>query len=427
MSVPQRLRYNFITGTIQSLPAGGTTLTFPSNGALGPITITSGQNYMPLVVNPASYGNSASSEIVWVVSYAGGNTATVMRGQENSTVSGANWPVGTIFTHGTLVNDFGIVNQINNGDFPTPTASGQVLKATASGVFAPVWVSSSVPATAITSGALASGITISGSQVFGDLSSHASISGSVVYGFISATQISGGAVAASTTIPGSQVTGNIAAPQINGALNSATISGGQVTGFISATQISGGAVAASTTIPGSQVTGFISATQISGGALQGSVSISGSQVTGFISATQISGGAVQGSVTISGSQVTGNISASQISGGALQNTVTISGAQVNSKIYTITGGAGTLSDFNGIYLFTTVTGIATIPSGTGTPGQQVTIVNETGSANGVVISGASGVTVNSTTGSIPKLRANYSAATAICTASNAWIVVGDIA
>jgi len=50
-------------------------------------------------------------------------------------------------------------------------------------------------------------------------------------------------------------------------------------------------------------------------------------------------------------------------------------------------------------------------------------------AGQVTFQGGAGVTVVSTgaTAATPKLRAQYSTATAICTASNTWIVVGDIA
>jgi hypothetical protein len=49
-------------------------------------------------------------------------------------------------------------------------------------------------------------------------------------------------------------------------------------------------------------------------------------------------------------------------------------------------------------------------------------------AGQVTFQGGAGVTVVSTgaTAATPKLRAQYSTATAICTASNTWIVVGDI-
>lgn len=46
-------------------------------------------------------------------------------------------------------------------------------------------------------------------------------------------------------------------------------------------------------------------------------------------------------------------------------------------------------------------------------------------AGQVTVAGASGVTVNATPGL--KLRAQYSAATLVKTASNTWVLVGDIA
>jgi len=170
MSVPQRLRTNFLTGTISSLPAGSTTLTFTAmSSALGNITsIISGTNYLPLIINPASYGSTSTpaAEVVWVVGYTGGQNATVMRGQEGTTANTSNWTTNTVFVNGPLTNDFGITNQIANGDFPLPTASGQYLTASAGGASSPVWASG-VPATAITPGAFASGVTISGTQVIG--------------------------------------------------------------------------------------------------------------------------------------------------------------------------------------------------------------------------------------------------------------------
>ena len=46
-------------------------------------------------------------------------------------------------------------------------------------------------------------------------------------------------------------------------------------------------------------------------------------------------------------------------------------------------------------------------------------------AGQVTVAGAGGVTVNATPGL--KLRAQYSAATLVKTASNTWVLVGDIA
>lgn len=192
----QRLRFDFSTGTVQSLV--GNTLTFTSPTGLGtlPTAIVSGTNYMPLVINPSPYGSNNTVEIVWLYSYTNNsNTGQVARAQEGTT-NGGTWS-NVVYAHGPTVLDFGINNMMANGDFPVPTASGQVLKATGSGSSAALtFATSSVPASAITPGALASGVTISGNSVFGDLSAHASISGANVYGYL-----------ANATISGSQVVG----------------------------------------------------------------------------------------------------------------------------------------------------------------------------------------------------------------------------
>jgi hypothetical protein len=60
-------------------------------------------------------------------------------------------------------------------------------------------------------------------------------------------------------------------------------------------------------------------------------------------------------------------------------------------------------------------------------GAQITLTQY--GAGQVTISGGSGVTINSTgaTATAPKLRVQYSTATAIQTSTNTWLVVGDIA
>ena len=193
----QRLRFDFLTGNIQSLV--GNTLIFTSPTGLGtlPTAIVSGTNYLPLSINPSPYGSNNTTEIVWVYSYTNSsNTALVSRAQEGTTNAGT-WS-NVVYTHGPTALDFGVNNMMANGDFPTPTASGQVLKATASGSNAAlVFVNSSVPANSIAPGALASGVTISGESVFGNLS-HASISGVNVYGYL-----------ANSTISGSQIIGTV--------------------------------------------------------------------------------------------------------------------------------------------------------------------------------------------------------------------------
>jgi len=336
---------------------------------LGPNTITSGVNYLPLVINPAPYGATASGEIVYVTGYnPNTTTATVIRGQEGTSGSSSVvWPNNTVYAHGTLAGDFGVASGIAYGDFPAPTASGQWFVSQASGAVNPAWVDY-IPTTELSGTIAASGIV--------GLLNNATISGSAIVAGVPATQVSGGALQSSVTISGSKVYGDLSNSTISGSRvygnisANATVSGAQVVGNILATQISGGALQTSTTILGSQVTSAvanaINATnatnattattatnagtvtssiggsvsvpiaQISSGFLPVGVQISGAQVignptapvTGTISGNQIVSAITNAAVTIPGAQVTGNISATQISGGLVQNSVRISGSQV---------------------------------------------------------------------------------------------------
>ena len=79
----------------------------------------------------------------------------------------------------------------------------------------------------------------------------------------------------------------------------------------------------------------------------------------------------------------------------------------------------TLSNANPITL--------TVPPSVFTAGQQINIAQL--GAGQVTLAQGSGVTIVSTgaTASAPKLRAQYSAGTIVCTASNTFVIVGDIA
>ena len=222
-----RLRYDFITGLCSV-----TSTTMTVSGGF-PVTLNSGNDYIPVAINPAPFAASITSttntEIVWVTqSVSGSSSVTVQRGMEGTTALASTiWPAGTPFVHGATIQDYGIANMMANGDFPTPTASGQVLKATASGAFAPAWASPSVPATAITSGALAPGVTISGSQVFGNLS-NATISGVAVYGNLSNATHSGSQIygnLSNATISGSAVVSPVSTINISGSINATTVTG----------------------------------------------------------------------------------------------------------------------------------------------------------------------------------------------------------
>jgi hypothetical protein len=69
----------------------------------------------------------------------------------------------------------------------------------------------------------------------------------------------------------------------------------------------------------------------------------------------------------------------------------------------------------------------TVPPSVFTAGQQINIAQI--GAGQVTLAQGAGVTITSTggTASAPKCRAQYSAATIICTASDTFLVVGDLA
>jgi hypothetical protein len=69
----------------------------------------------------------------------------------------------------------------------------------------------------------------------------------------------------------------------------------------------------------------------------------------------------------------------------------------------------------------------TVPPSVFTAGQQINIA-QLGAGQATLAQGA-GVTITSTgaTASAPKLRAQYSAGTIVCTASNTFLVIGDLA
>ena len=69
----------------------------------------------------------------------------------------------------------------------------------------------------------------------------------------------------------------------------------------------------------------------------------------------------------------------------------------------------------------------TVPPSVFTAGQQINIAQL--GAGQVTLAQGAGVTITSTgaTASAPKLRAQYSAGTIVCTASNTFLVIGDLA
>ena len=362
----QRLRYNFLTGTIQSIDANNK-ITFTNSTGLGNITITSGTNYLPLIINPAPYGSTVNSEIVWLNGYsANSNTGYVYRAQENSP-NGGTWPANTVFAHGPTSQDYNIVNMIANVDLPTPLADGNFL--VASGVAGVRWST-----------------------------------------YVSGTNISGSLSGPGVTISGFQITSWIPAAQVSGILG--TTYGVQV----NATSLSGNANT-NFQVPGSQVFGALSASGITGALNQ--ATISGSSINGPIPATQVSG--IMGTVTISGNTLNSPITnpAVTIPNAALAFTV-------NSQISSYTP---ILSDASSFILMSGVSSAYLyLPSGIFGISAQINVIRR--GTGPVLFSGTTNTSVFSTgtvTGG-PALRNQYSVATAIClsVAPCQWLVTGDI-
>jgi hypothetical protein len=198
-----RLRGNFLSGIVTSITAGNPATLVLAAGLN--IAIPSGY-YLPIVLNPTPYvavsGTSNSSEIVWTSgTYSLGTTSfTVSRAEEGSSSLGAQTNIP--YAIGPTTQDFGILNGMINGDFPIPTASGQYLAASASGIGTVYWHQGTTSAT---------------------------ISGSQLVGWVSAALISGN-LSGPVTVPGADITGSI---------SNATIPGSSITGGIPASEISG--------------------------------------------------------------------------------------------------------------------------------------------------------------------------------------------
>ena len=152
-------------------------------------------------------------------------------------------------------------------------------------------------------------------------------------------------------------------------------------------------------------------------------------ITGVTASTGLSGGGSAGDVTLSiDTAVTADLTTAQV----LTNK-SFTAPKINVGINAQTGTTYTtvLSDNGALVTQTNASAIATtiaLNSSVDYPvGAQINLAQL--GAGQVTIQGAGGVTVVSTgaTASAPKLRAQYSTATAIQTSTDNWLVVGDIA
>jgi len=151
-------------------------------------------------------------------------------------------------------------------------------------------------------------------------------------------------------------------------------------------------------------------------------------ISAVVAGTGLSGGGSSGSVTLSiNTAVTADLTTAQT-----PTNKSLTTPKINLGINAQTGTTYTtvLDDNGKLVTQTNASAIATtIPLNASVAypiGAQINIAQM--GAGQVTISGASGVTIASTgaTATAPKLRAQYSTATAVQTATDTWLVMGDI-
>lgn len=148
-------------------------------------------------------------------------------------------------------------------------------------------------------------------------------------------------------------------------------------------------------------------------------------ISSVTAGTGLSGGGSSGAVTLSiDTGVTADLTTAQ----TLTNK-TLTSPKINVGINPQTSAYTTVVADNGKLITATSGSAFTIKIGAGiyATGAQLNFAQM--GAGQITIQGDTGVTVVSTgaTAAAPLLRAQYSSATAICTASDTWLVVGDIA
>lgn len=147
-------------------------------------------------------------------------------------------------------------------------------------------------------------------------------------------------------------------------------------------------------------------------------------ITGVTAGTGISGGGTSGTVTVSiDTAVTVDLSTAQT-----LTTKTLTAPKINLAFNAQTGTTYTLVAADSGKLVTSSNASAvviTIPSGVFAAGEQIN-VQSIGVGLTTISGGAVTITSTGASASAPILRARYSAATIICTASDVFTVIGDV-
>ena len=148
-------------------------------------------------------------------------------------------------------------------------------------------------------------------------------------------------------------------------------------------------------------------------------------ITGVTAGTGISGGGTSGTVTVSiDTTITADLTTAQT-----LTTKTLTAPKINLAFNAQTGTTYTLVAADSGKLVTSSNASAvviTIPSGVFAAGEQIN-VQSIGVGLTTISGGAVTITSTGASASAPILRARYSAATIICTASNVFTVIGDLA
>ena len=216
------------------------------------------------------------------------------------------------------------MNWQSNGDFPTPTASGQFLVATSGGVASPAWLFGYLVPSGGTAGQvviISGGVPVPSSSISGINILGLTISGYEVYGNLS-----------NATISGSLIVSNVT--NVSGYYPYIVLSGSQIFGYLSNSTISGG-----------QVIGIINASQISG-ILTNITSISGTYNYGTLTSGLVNDSTITNS-TISGNILTNNTIINTTFSGSILNNAVITSPIENSYIGNM-GLSGTTTIYNNL-------------------------------------------------------------------------------